>query len=516
MSTLRRVLITDPVDEICIKILRENGVQVDYKPKLPVTEILQQIKEADGLIVRSGTTVTAEMIKAGENLKIIGRAGVGVDNVDCDAATRFGVIVVNTPVGNTVSAAEHTCAMITTLSRFIPEACASLKAGKWDRAKFMGNELSGKTLAIIGLGRIGREVAFRMQSFGMKTIGFDPLVPPEVSQTFGVKGLSLEEIWPLADYITLHVPLIPQTKNLVSAAALEKCRKGVRIVNVARGGIIDEAALFDALESGKCAGVGLDVYIEEPPKDFTLINHPKVVCTPHLGASTYEAQSKVAEEIAQQFVEFKNGGNLAGAVNAPLINESTKEGQQPWANLIQNIGRLAAVSLTLADVHGLRVEVERYGVELHKDSKLLLTAALVGFLKSKFDRVGLVNATLFASESGIQAKYVDLPADPNYGIGVGFAVISNNTKLCHLRGTLRSQFPLLTHLGAVQYCPGVPIQGYVTFVEGEMSAITDAFQKSGTSIRFIYPPENGNGMYAIGVKENVVADILSFPCVHFE
>ncbi|RWS07432.1 D-3-phosphoglycerate dehydrogenase-like protein [Dinothrombium tinctorium] len=311
---IKRVLITDPTDPIVERILSEKNIEVHSKTNLSKEQLIETIKDYDALVVRSGTQVTAEIINAGINLKVIGRAGVGVDNIDVAAAKKKSIVVINAPAGNTLSAAELTCGIILNLSRRIPQACASLKAGKWDRKTYMGTELNGKTLAIVGLGRIGREVAIRMQAFGMKTIGYDPLVPGDVSKTFGVESYPLDEIWPKADYITLHIPLIPATKHLINSEVLQKCKKGVKIVNVARGGTIDENALLQYLQSGHVGGAGLDVFEEEPPKCRDLLEHPLVICTPHLGASTKEAQVKVAEEIALQFLDLKEGKEVAGKV----------------------------------------------------------------------------------------------------------------------------------------------------------------------------------------------------------
>jgi len=312
-----KILISDPLDPVCAEILRKNGFEVDQL-KLTKEELLGTIKNYDGLIVRSETKVTAEVLKAAPKLKIVGRAGTGTDNIDCTVATEKNVLVMNTPGGNTLSAAEHTCILIASMARNVPAACASMKAGAWDRKLYSGHELYGKTLAILGLGRIGKEVALRMQSYGMTTIGFDPIIPGEVTKEFGVESMPLEQIWPKADYITVHTPLIPQTKNLLNDEVFMKCKKGVRVVNVARGGIIDELSLLRNLKSGQCGGAGLDVFCEEPPKSEyykELLGHPNMVCTPHLGASTGEAQKRVCEEIAEQFVQFFKGEEFVGAVN---------------------------------------------------------------------------------------------------------------------------------------------------------------------------------------------------------
>ncbi|EFA03163.1 D-3-phosphoglycerate dehydrogenase [Tribolium castaneum] len=323
---IKKVLVADAVDPACVKLLEKHSIQVDCKYKLPVDQLIAEIKNYDGLIVRSDTKVTADVIAAGKNLKVIGRAGAGVDNIDLNAATAKNILVLNTPGGNAISACELTCALITNLARNVTPAAASLKAGRWDRKLYAGHELSGKVLAILGLGRIGREVALRMQAWGMKTIGYDPIVSVEDARKFNVQSMTLEEIWPQADYITVHTPLIPQTRNLICEKVFKSCKKGVRIVNVARGGIIHEADLLKALKEGQCGGAALDVFEQEPPTDpvtLELIQHPKVVATPHLGASTAEAQVRVAVEIAEQFVALtgksKEYTTTPGVVNHSVL-----------------------------------------------------------------------------------------------------------------------------------------------------------------------------------------------------
>ncbi|XP_011181691.2 D-3-phosphoglycerate dehydrogenase [Zeugodacus cucurbitae] len=306
---IKNVLICDAVDKACVELLQSNGINVDTKLKLPVDELCAVVKNYNAVIVRSDTKITAEVIKAGTayggQLKAVGRAGAGVDNIDVAAATAHAVVVLNTPGGNSISACELTCLLIGALARPIVPAAQSLKEGRWDRKLYSGTELYGKTLAVIGLGRIGREVAIRMKTWGMRTIGYDPITTEEEARAAGIEKMELESIWPLADYITVHTPLIPQTRNLVSTQTLAKCKRGVKVVNVARGGIIEEQAILDALESGICNGAAFDVFPEEPPKSEVtkaLIAHPKVVATPHLGASTAEAQVRVAVEVAEQFI----------------------------------------------------------------------------------------------------------------------------------------------------------------------------------------------------------------------
>ncbi|CAH1237907.1 PHGDH [Branchiostoma lanceolatum] len=314
--SIKKILISDSVAPECKEVLEKAGIVVEMKTDMTKDELCGKIKGYDGLIVRSATKVTADVIEASDCLKIVGRAGTGVDNVDIPSATKKNVVVMNTPGGNTLSAAEHTCFLIGSLARQIPQAHMSMKEGRWDRKKFMGNELYGKTLGIIGLGRIGKEVALRMQAFGMTTIGFDPIIDAKTASEFNVEWMSLEDLWPKCDYITVHVPLIPQTANMLCDETFAKCKNGMRVVNVARGGIYEEAAILRALESGKCAGAALDVWEKEPTTNTALVNHPNVIAVPHLGANTREGQRRCAIEIAEQIVDWVNGKGLVGAVNA--------------------------------------------------------------------------------------------------------------------------------------------------------------------------------------------------------
>lgn len=408
-----RVLLLDGVDPLCGKVLRQAGIDVTTHTKLTKEQLLKEISEHDGVIVRSATKVTAEVMAASKRLCIIGRAGTGVDNIDVEAATRRGIIVMNTPGGNTLSAAEHTCTMLCSLARFVPQACAALKAGSWDRKTYMGSELHGKTLAILGLGRIGREVAKRMQAFGMITIGYDPIIPAEVTDEWGIESMSLENLWPRADYITIHTPLLPSTKNLIGEDTLARCKPGVRIVNVARGGIVDEAALLKALEAGTCGGAALDVFQEEPPTDLSLCRHPKVVCTPHLGANTVEAQQRVAVEIAQQIVDMVEGKPLVGVVNAPALTNATSNTCKPWIELAESLGRLANHLLQPADTPALDISIDLFGSGVSKMEPFLGSAVLVGVLRdvTKND-INLVNAALLAQESAVSVTIHAHPCKP--------------------------------------------------------------------------------------------------------
>ncbi|XP_006822129.1 D-3-phosphoglycerate dehydrogenase-like [Saccoglossus kowalevskii] len=403
---LKRVLISDSLDPCCAKILESNGIAVDTNTKLTKEQLVAEIPKYDGLIVRSATKVTAAVIEAATNLKIIGRAGTGVDNIDLNASSKKGVIVMNTPSGNTLSAAEHTCAMICAMSRNIPQAHMSMKSGKWDRKAFMGSELYGKTLGIIGLGRIGKEVALRMQSFGMTTIGFDPIIPASVSAEFNTEWMTLDKLWPLADYITVHTPLIPQTKGLLNDETFGKCKKGVHVLNIARGGIIDEDALARALKSGQCGGAALDVFVEEPPTNRDLVDHPNLVATPHLGASTAEAQKRVAEEIGQQFVDLVQGKRLEGGVNAMALSNALQPGTRPLVALGQGLGAVAA-ALAGKITNKTTVKINTYGPDLQSAASFLGAAVSVGLLKVQIaNSLNLVNAPFYAKEIGVKVRLV--------------------------------------------------------------------------------------------------------------
>jgi len=313
------VFIADEIEQECVDTLVNGGIRVEKKTKLPEAELIRALVDGKfkALLVRSATKVTRAVIEAARpaGLEVIGRAGTGVDNIDVVAASEHGVVVMNTPAGNSRSAAELTCALIMSLARQVPQAVSSLKQGKWARKDFMGEEVHGKTLAIIGLGRIGMEVASRMQAFGMTTIGFDPIVSKEAAAKAKIEWLELNQLWPRADYITVHVPLIPQTENLLASKTFSVCKRGVKIINVARGGIVSEPELLDAIKQGQVGGAAIDVFVEEPPKNRELVEHPLVICTPHLGANTREAQQRVAVEIAENIIALDSGKGVFGAIN---------------------------------------------------------------------------------------------------------------------------------------------------------------------------------------------------------
>ena len=397
---ISRVLISDPTDPSCRAILEENGISVDVKTGLSKEELKKAVTEYDGLIVRSATKVTSDVINTpGCKLRLIGRAGTGVDNIHLEAATNQGIIVMNTPGGNTVSAVELTCFMMGCMARSIPRADASMKAGRWDRKLFMGTELMGKTLLVLGLGRIGREVAIRMQAFGMRTIGYDPIITAEAAAKFGVQVLSWDELLANADYITVHTPLLPETRNLINGEAINKCKPGVKIINCARGGIIDEAALLKGLETGQVSGAALDVFEEEPPKVEALFKHENVIATPHLGASTKEAQKRVANEIAQQFVDVVKGRPLVGVVNAPSLTHASSKQLVSHISLAKKLGTvLGSLSKEIA------IEMTLQGDTAIRQEALLRSSALLGILAAR----GISHANMVNSESRAKENNISL------------------------------------------------------------------------------------------------------------
>ena len=397
---MKKILISDSVDEKCTAILKTAGFEADLITNLSREDLLELIPEYHALIVRSSTQVDSELITKMENIEVIGRAGAGVDNIDIAAATRKGILVMNTPGGNTISAAEHTMALMLAMSRKIPQANISLHLKKWDRNKFQGTELSGKTLGLIGLGKIGREVAIRAKAFGVKIIVHDPIISNDVISELNLKSVTLDDIWKNSDIISVHVPLNDRTKNLVSYDELARCKDGVAIINCARGGIVNEKALLKALKEGKVSGAGLDVFESEPP-DFSsgLVQHPAVVSTPHLGASTEEAQKKVAIQIAEQVVDYFNSGTITGAVNTSMLKELTTDYLKSFLKLSEVLGKI------LSQVRRgslKKISISYTGEQIHGYTKLFSTALLKGFLSEELDdAVNFINANLLANEKGI-------------------------------------------------------------------------------------------------------------------
>lgn len=400
-----RVLVSDALSEQGLAILRQTpGATIDYKPGLNEADLAAAIVGADALVIRSGSKVTARVLQAATTLKVIGRAGIGVDNVDVEAASKRGVVVMNTPTGNATTTAEHAIGLLMSLARHIPQASALLKAGKWEKKKFEGRELCGKTLGVVGLGNIGRIVADRARGLQMKVIGFDPMITADRAAALGVELVSIEQLFERADAITVHTPLTAQTKDLVSSDVLPKLKKGVLLINAARGGIYNEAALLEGLESGQIGGVALDVFVEEPvPAEHPLLKHERVVVTPHLGASTKEAQDRVALEIAEQVVMYLTTGEIKNAVNTPSVAGEVALKQKPYLELAERLGSfLGQVHPNLAPQ---AIEVECVGQPAELGAKGITAAAVAGclqhYLASPLNRV---SAPLAAKERGITVR----------------------------------------------------------------------------------------------------------------
>ena len=395
-----KILISDPIEQSCVDILTREGFQVDAKPGISPEEIKKIIPEYAALIVRSGTKVTADIIEEAKAMKVIGRAGAGVDNIDVAAASRHGIIVMNTPGGNTISTAEHTVSLLLSLSRNIPQANMSLLAGKWERKKFMGTELMGKTLGIIGVGKIGREVATRCRAFGMTVIGFDPVLASDVASKIDVELVALEEIYRRSDFISVHTPLTDETRGILNEKTFKLCKKGVRVINCARGGIIDETALLNALNSGQVAGAALDVFVVEPPTSNPLLQQPHLIATPHLGASTEEAQEKVAIQIAEQIADALKDRGISGAVNAVAFQAGIPAELKPYMLLAEKLGSLQA-QVMKGKLRELAIEAR--GELLQKHIELLTTGVLKGFFSRMMSQpVNYINAPVLAQSMGIR------------------------------------------------------------------------------------------------------------------
>lgn len=397
-----KVLVSDKLSEKGVEIMKKAGLHVDVKPGMSPEELMACIGEYHGLVIRSATRVTAEVIEKAKNLKVIGRAGSGLDNVDRVAASKKGIVVMNTPGGNTITTAEHTIAMMLSLARMIPQATASMKAHKWEKKKFMGVELFNKTLGVIGIGNIGGHVAKRAQALEMTVIAYDPFLSEQKAAQMGVEKVSLDELLSRADFITIHTPLTQETRNLINRDTISKMKHGVRIINCARGGIVNEADLLEALKSGKVAGAALDVFEKEPPTDYSLVEHEHVICTPHLGAATEEAQENVATAVAEQIVDYLVHGTIRNAVNFPSIPAEQLPRLQPYITLAEKLGLFAS---QVFEGGITEVTLEFRGEAMEINTAPITIAALKGLLTPILEEtVNFVNAPYIAKERGIEVK----------------------------------------------------------------------------------------------------------------
>jgi len=406
-----KVLISDKMDPKAAQIFRERGVEVDEITGKTPDELKAIIGDYDGLAIRSSTKVTAEILEHATNLKVVGRAGIGVDNVDIPAASAKGVVVMNTPFGNSITTAEHAIALMFALARQLPEADASTQAGKWEKNRFMGVELTSKTLGLIGAGNIGSIVADRARGLKMKVVAFDPFLTPERAVEMGVEKVTLDELLARADFITLHTPLTDQTRNILSAENLARTKKGVRIINCARGGLIDEAALKAGLDSGHIAGAALDVFVSEPAKESPLFGTPNFVSTPHLGASTTEAQVNVAIQVAEQMADFLVSGGVTNALNMPSLSAEEAPKLKPYMALAEKLGSLVG-QLAHGALSGIDVEIGGAAAQLNP--KPITGAVLAGMMRVHSDTVNMVNAPFLAKERGMDVREVRHEGEGDY------------------------------------------------------------------------------------------------------
>jgi D-3-phosphoglycerate dehydrogenase / 2-oxoglutarate reductase len=421
-----RVLISDALSPAAVQIFKDRGVDVEFQPNLGKDrdKLAAIVGKFDGLAVRSATKVTAKILEHADQLKVIGRAGIGVDNIDIAAATAKGIIVMNTPFGNSITTAEHAITLMLSLARQIPQADASTQAGKWEKNKFMGVEITGKTLGIVGCGNIGSIVADRAIGLKMKVVAYDPFLSPERAIALGVEKVELADLIRRADFITLHTPLTDKTRNILGAEALAATRKGVRIVNCARGGLVDEKALRAALDCGHVAGAAFDVFTEEPATANPLFGHPNVVCTPHLGAATTEAQENVALQIAEQMSDYLLRGAIANAVNFPSITAEEAPRLRPFITLAEKLGSFAG---QLTETGLSKVQIACDGEVAKMNTRAITCAAIAGLLRPMLEDVNVVSAPIVAKDRGIAVEETKREDESDYESLITVTVTTERT-----------------------------------------------------------------------------------------
>jgi D-3-phosphoglycerate dehydrogenase len=430
-----KVLIADKLSPAAVAIFQERGVDADVKTGLSKEELIKIIGDYDGVAIRSATKLTADVLKHAGKLKVIGRAGIGVDNVDIPAATGAGIIVMNTPFGNSITTAEHAISLMLALARELPAANASTQAGKWEKNRFMGVEITGKVLGLIGAGNIGSIVADRAKGLHMRVVAYDPFLSQERANDLGIEKVELNDLLARADFITLHVPMTAETRNILSADAIAKTKKGVRIINCARGGLIDEHALKAALDNGHVAGAALDVFEVEPAKENILFGNEKVVATPHLGASTNEAQENVALQVAEQISDYLLTGAITNALNMPSISASEAQKVRPWLTLSEKLGSFAG-QLTGTSLTGVDIIYE--GTPSLLNTRAMTQAALTGLLRPFLADVNMVNAPVVAKERGVKISETRRDAQGIYEGYIKLVVTMDDGSTRRVAGTVFS------------------------------------------------------------------------------
>lgn len=476
-----RVLIADALSSAAVDIFRQRGVDTDVKVGLTKDELIAIIGDYDGLAVRSATKANKEVIAAATHLKVIGRAGIGVDNVDIPAATAAGIVVMNTPFGNSITTAEHAIAMMFALARQLPAADVSTQAGKWEKNRFMGVELYAKTLGLIGAGNIGSIVADRANGLKMKVIAYDPFLSPERAVEIGVEKVELTDLLTRADVITLHTPLTDKTRNILSADALAKTKKGVLIVNCARGGLVDETALRAALESGQVGGAAFDVFIEEPAKANILFGAPNFIATPHLGASTGEAQENVALQVAEQMSDYLLTGAVANALNSPSITADEAPKLRPYVALAEKLGAFAG-QMVDAGLKGIDIAYEGHLADLNV--KPLTAAALAGVLRPMLAEINMVSAPAVAKERGVTVSESRQEVSPIYDSLMRITVLTDMGRRA-FAGTVIAGAPRIVEVKGMELDAAfAPAMLYVNNLDkpGFIGALGALLAETGTNI----------------------------------
>jgi D-3-phosphoglycerate dehydrogenase / 2-oxoglutarate reductase len=457
-----KVLISDALSPAAVKIFQDRGIDVTQKTGMKPDEIAAMIGDFDGLAIRSSTKVTKDLLTHAKKLRVVGRAGIGVDNVDVPSASAKGVVVMNTPFGNSITTAEHAIAMMFALARQIPEANASTHAGKWEKSKFMGVELSGKMLGIIGCGNIGAIVANRALGLHMKVLAFDPFLSAARAIELGVEKVELDDLLARADFITLHTPMTEQTKGILNATTIAKCKKGVRIINCARGGLVVEEDLVAALQSGHVGGAAFDVFTEEPAKTNPLFNLPNVVCTPHLGASTNEAQENVALQVAEQMSDYLLSGAVTNALNMPSVSAEDAPRLKPYMKLGEQLGAFAGQILE-GELKSISLEYEGHAATLNM--KPVTAAAVMGVLHPLMDSVNMVNAPVVARERGINISETKRDQASNYHTIVRLIVQTSERTRCFTGTLFGNEKPRLVGIEDVAF--EVEMAGRMIYVRNE-------------------------------------------------
>jgi D-3-phosphoglycerate dehydrogenase / 2-oxoglutarate reductase len=509
-----KVLISDALSPAAVAIFKDRGVEVDFQPNLgkDKEKLAEAINGFDGLAIRSATKVTAKMLERAASLKVIGRAGIGVDNVDIPAATARGVIVMNTPFGNSITTAEHAITLMLSLARQIPEADASTRAGKWEKNKFLGVEIYGKTLGVIGCGNIGAIVADRAVGMKMKVVAYDPYLSNERAVDLGVEKVELEELLRRSDFITLHTPLTDKTRNIINAESLALTKKSLRLVNCARGGLIDEAALYQALSSGRIAGAALDVFTTEPATESPLFSLPNVVCTPHLGASTTEAQENVALQIAEQMSDYLLRGAISNAVNFPSITAEEAPKLKPFIALAERLGSFAG-QLTETGIKGVQISYQ--GLVAHMNTRALSSAAIAGLLRPMLQDINVVSAPIIAKDRGIIVEETRREAEGDYESLITLTVTTDRQSR-HVSGTVYADArPRIVNIKGIRMdAEFAPSMIYITNLDkpGFIGKFSSTLGDAGINIATFHvgrEAPGGNAVALIEIDGELPADVLA-------